>query len=297
MHRLIFLTVTALGLFSTGAVARSPKAPRFERDIVYGKADGEDELRLDFVRPVSGAGPFPLVVWFHGGGFRIGDRKNNHSAMLGLAKLGYAGASVQYRFAPRHKFPAQLDDARMALAFLRANAKRFAIDPDRIALAGGSAGGNLALLLAMMPGKDGRRVAGVRAVVNYFGPTDLARLKTDAGTNALLRKIVGRDLDGMIDDYLGTSDRGAPVVHRASPITYVGPTNPPVLTIQGSADTLVPLQQAKDLHQALRKAEVPEKLVVIEGAGHDIESWNARQQEKANKALLAFLKKYLKPNP
>ncbi|MGH8613250.1 MAG: alpha/beta hydrolase fold domain-containing protein, partial [Gammaproteobacteria bacterium] len=162
--------VGLLALLAALALSQA-RNPELRKDVVYRQVDGE-ALKLDLVQPPKDGGPFPLVIWIHGGAWRIGDRKDNHEGMRDLAKLGYASASVQYRFAPKYKFPAQLDDVRAALAFLRAHAKEYNIDPARIGVCGGSAGGQLALLLGLAHTNGDGQTNAVRAVVNFYGPTD-----------------------------------------------------------------------------------------------------------------------------
>ncbi len=267
------------------APARAQDVP-IRKDIVYGKAGGE-ELKLDLARPAKGEGPFPLVVCLHGGAWQIGHRSSQHPRLRLLAQHGYAAAAVGYRLAPKHPWPAQIEDARAAVRFLQAHAKGYNIDPNGIAAVGDSAGGHLALLLGLMDGPEK-----VRAVVNYFGPTDLRTWSATPQGDALLKAAVnGRDSNGLLKDLLGTNDRKAAVVAKASPITYVDAKDPPVLTFQGTADPLVPAEQAKALHEALKKAGVDEKLVLLEGASH---GWGGKQKERTDRLMLEFLDRVMR---
>jgi acetyl esterase/lipase len=267
-----------------------PNVP-IRRDIIYGRA-GPVDLKLDLARPPKGEGPFPLVVCLHGGAWELGHRSAHHDTLRLLARHGYAAATVEYRLAPRYRFPAQLDDARRALRYLREHARELKIDPDRIAVLGDSAGGHLALLLGLEDPEDGRKV---RAVVNYYGPTDLRTWSASpAGEQALKAATGGKDSAGLLADLLGTSDRTAPAVARASPVTHVNAGDPPVLTFHGMLDPLVPVEQAWTLHAALRKAGIPEKLVLLEDVGH---GWSGEARERTDRLLLEFLDKYLKDGP
>jgi acetyl esterase/lipase len=214
--------------------------------------------------------------------------------MLSLAKRGYAGASIDYRLAPAHRWPAQLEDCRAALTFLRGKATKYRIDPDRVAAAGASAGGHLALMLGLAP--HAGKPTGIKAVVNIFGPTDLRTFAPTPFGDAILRKVLGKDMNGLFVDFLGTADRKVPIMAEASPLTYVARDNPPVLTLHGSADPLCPLAQAKLLHEALKKAGVTERLLVVEGAGHD-PSWPADKRDMVNRAMIEFLDRHLKRAP
>src|SRR5262249_42021899 len=143
---------------------------------------GGAELRMDFAQPAIGDGPFPAVLVIHAGAWHEGGREENHRYLAALARHGYVAASPQYRFCPADTFPAQLYDVKAAVRFLRANAASLKVDPDRIGAMGFSAGGHLALLLGMTSppdGFDGAETKGVsssrvQAVVDFFGPVDLA---------------------------------------------------------------------------------------------------------------------------
>jgi acetyl esterase/lipase len=271
--------------------ARAQDVP-IQKDIVYGKAGGE-ELKLDLARPAKGEGPFPLVVCLHGGAWQLGHRSAQHPRLRLLAGHGYVAATVGYRLAPKHPFPAQIEDARAAVRFLRAHAKDYNIDPSRVAAVGDSAGGHLALLLGLMDAKDDPP-SKAQAVVNYFGPTDLRTWSATPQGDAILKAAVkGKDTNALLKDLLGTTDRKAAVTAKASPLTYVDAKDPPVLTFQGTADPLVPAEQAKALHEALKKAGVVERLVLLEGAGH---GWGGKDKERTDRLMLEFLDKHLKAN-
>jgi acetyl esterase/lipase len=290
MHRQL-LTLGACLAFVCLGPARAQDVP-LQRDIVYGKAGGV-ELKLDLARPAKGDGPFPLVVCLHGGAWQLGHRSDQHARLRLLADHGYVAASVGYHLAPKHPFPAQIEDARCAVRFLRAHAKDYKIDPKRVAAAGDSAGGHLALLLGLMDAEDDPP-SKVQAVVNYFGPTDLRTWSATPQGDALLKVAVrGKDSNALLKDFLGTADRKAAVVAKASPITYVDAKDPPVLTFQGTADPLVQAEQAKALHAALKKAGVVEKLVLLEGASH---GWGGKDKERTDRLMLEFLDRHLKAN-
>jgi acetyl esterase/lipase len=277
-----------------------PAEVTLEKGLVYGKG-GKVELKLDLARPAKGEGPFPAVVCIHGGGWQAGTRADEHRVVKMLARHGYVAASVSYRLAPKHRWPAQVNDVKCAVRYLRARAKELKINPDRIGALGHSAGGHLALLLGVMDPKDGLEGEGgnpkqsskVQAVVNYFGPTDLRTWKpTEEGERMLRAWSKGKaGGDDMLKAIVGTADRKAKVVAQLSPVAYVDARDAPVLTLHGTKDPLVPLSQAKELHAALRKAGVKEKLEVLEGRGH---GWSGKDLERTDKLTLEFLDRYLK---
>lgn len=275
--------VLALILFASAVFS-----VEFQRDITYGKA-GDVELKLDFIKP-DGDGPFPTVVCIHGGGWRAGNKNRWHGLMQTLAKNGFAAASVSYRFAPQHKFPAQIEDVKCAVRFLRSKSADWKLDPKRFAALGDSAGGHLSLLLGVttkadnLEGTSGSndQDSSVQCVVNYYGPTDFT---VPGAWNPVVV--------GMVSDFLGTADQSADVMKKASPITYVRKNLPPIITFQGTHDQLVPEDQATRFHAALKKAGITEeRCEIIKNAGHGFSGPDA---EFVNKNQLEFLKKYLQP--
>lgn len=245
-------------------------------DVVYWSRAGE-ELALDIAWPAEDPGPHPGVLLIHGGGWRAGSRKDFLRSLPDFARSGFVAASVSYRFTPRHSWPAQLDDVRAALRWLRAHSTEFRLDPHRIAAMGFSAGGHLSLLLGLWPEKPS---LGIQAVVNYFGPTDL---RTD---------VFNDRVDELIAALAGGSREHIPGIYaEMSPVVHVAPGDAPVLTFQGTEDPLVPVEQARLLHRALEKARVPGRLEVLEGRGH---GWGGSDLESTTKKALAFLDLYLR---
>ncbi|HEV8060583.1 MAG TPA: alpha/beta hydrolase [Gemmataceae bacterium] len=277
----------------SNAIGRQSPDSTIDKDIVYSKVDGR-ELHLDLVRPTATGKPVPFILWLHGGGWRQGDRKDSHPAMQDMAKLGYAGGSVEYRLAPAHKFPSPLEDARQALAFLRKNAAKYNLDPDRIAVAGGSAGGHLSLMLGLAKPAGDKGPNGICGVIDISGPTDFRTWKIDKEADDLLKKSVGVNLDGLIADFVGTSDRQDRRMVEVSPITYVSKDNPAVLILHGTADGWVPFQQARVLNDALKQAGVKVKLVPFEGASHFAVWWSAQQKAKMHQQIVQFLEEVFK---
>lgn len=264
---------------------REPSPPDsivFEPDVTYREVTGET-LRLDFARPKEGDGPFPVVVCIHGGGWRAGDKQDFREALFGLAQQGCAVVSVQYRFAPRHPFPAQLDDVKAAVRFVRDRAKTWKLDPERIAVMGGSAGAHLALLLATTGDEDPKDApsAAIRAAVSIAGPTDLTADFPEAS----------RD---MVADFLGRDRRADRAVQEgASPLFHLNPGDAPVLLIHGTKDELVPYDQATRFREACEKAGVEAELVTIQGGGHGGGGDDPHAWETVIVKSVAFLRKHL----
>jgi acetyl esterase/lipase len=287
MNFLLKRVLPALLLLALQLHAGQPETPAIQKDVVYGKA-GDVELKLDLAVPQSGDGPFPLLVFIHGGGWAGGSKIQYDGAIAEWAKRGYVAATVEYRFAPKYKFPAQVEDVKCAVRYLRSRAKELKINPEKVGACGDSAGGHLSLMLGLMDSKDGLegesghadQSSKVQAVVNYYGPTDF----TVSGTFSPL-------VVGLVTNFLGTGDRAAPECAQASPITYVNKGDPPVLTFQGTKDPLVPEDQAKRLHEALKKAGIDEHLEIIQNGGH---GFAGKDFELTAKMSFEFFEKNLK---
>ena len=260
-----------------GRVVPGPLPPRaggdapaldFQPDVVYGEAGGRI-LKLDFAKPsLCRNQNVPLIVYIHGGGWRTGDKSEAFGQIVVKMafQLGFAVASINYRLSPEFRFPAQIQDCKQAVRFLRANASVFGIDPDRIAAAGGSAGGHLASLLGTADEQDGLEGTGwpgissrVIVVAEYFGPTDLIGAGSQYPSEGL----------SMATDLLGCDPFVCPEAARlASPITYVSPGDPPVLIVHGEKDELVPYRQAELFAEKLRLAGNAGALIKVKNANH-----------------------------
>lgn len=252
-----------------------------EYDVVYGKGGGED-LRLNLYAPEGLPGPFPAVVILHGGGWCDGCKDEFQTCGEVFAQWGYVAVMIDYRLAPRHKFPAQLEDAKCAVRWLRANAERYRIDTDRIVALGISAGAHLALLLGFTEPKDGFEGQGghpeqssrVQAVINCMGPIDLTR----PGWPEISER--------MFIELLGGSREQIPAAYRAaSPITYIRKGVPPVFTLHGTMDEIVPNDQATLLDRALRAVGATSRLEKVEGKDH---GWNWTPHDAARAMVMAL---------
>lgn len=268
-----------------------------EEDITYGKG-GDVELKLDLARP-QGDGPFPAIVFIHGGGWFQGNRHAYRNAIIEAAKRGYVAATISYRLmefdqakkettTAKLHFPAQIHDAKAAIRWVRANAKKYHVNPDRIGVTGGSAGGHLSLLVGLtdananLEGEGGNpdQSSRVQCVVNVFGPTDMEGCFNDSSVAWIFRLFMG-----------GAPDEAADTYKAASPVTYVSPDDPPVLTLHGDVDPLVPISQATTLDEKMKKAGANHKLLVFKGQGH---GFRGDAQTTAIQAMWDFFDEHLK---
>jgi acetyl esterase/lipase len=241
-----------------------PAGVVYERDIEYG-AGGGQPLRLDLARPEQLPQAAPCVVVIHGGAWRGGDKKGHTDLIFKFAQAGYVAVTVQYRFCPQNPFPAQIEDVKCAVRFLRAQSDRLGVDPRRIGAIGFSAGAHLAMLLGVMGPQDGLEGQGgwadqasqVQAVVAFFGPTDLAADDLPAVSKTLVK------------DFLGVAAMENPqAAARASPVSYVTRGDAPLLIFQGTRDPLVPHTQAYRMVEALTAAGVPGRVELLVNASH-----------------------------
>lgn len=261
-------------------------------DVPYADT-GNPRHRLDLYLPKEpGRRPLPVVIFLHGGGWMYGDKSAGAGALHALVRSGeYAGVSAGYRLTDEARWPAQIHDGKAAVRWVRANAARYGLDPERIGVLGPSAGGHLALLLGLggdAPGLEGSlgphrgESSRVAAVVNFFGVTELPALAREPDAAEATRDdgFVARLLGGPLAEQ---TERA----REASPVTYASAGDAPVLTVHGSADRLVPYDQALRLDAALRAAGVPSYLVRVEGGGH------GDFGDAASDRVAAFLAKHL----
>ncbi len=242
------------------------------RDLAYVE-NGHERQKLDLYLPAEGENR-PLIVWIHGGAFRMGSKEGNENDQLPFDYLrkGYALASLNYRLSQHAVFPAQIEDCKAAVRWLRARSAEFKLDPKRFAAWGPSAGGHLAAMLGTAGHVTEFEVGAhldvssrVQCVVDYFGPTDFLQMDTQ------------RLPDGMIHDTADSPESelvGRPIqkypekVAKANPVTYVTADSPPFLIVHGDCDPLVPYGQSLLLVDALQKAGVDVTFYTVEGGGH-----------------------------
>ncbi len=267
------------------AAAQAPQ-PKTLRNLEYARPDS-GPLSLDLYLPEAG-GPFPLIVWIHGGAFRAGDKAGIwYKPILNQTQRGYAVASIDYRLSGSAKFPALVHDAKAAVRWLRANAAQYNLKADRIVVAGESAGGYQAVMLGTSGGvaelegtlgnpKESSRVEGV---IDFFGPTAL--LAMDDGASSCKTPLVHRAPNSPESLLLGCNLDDCPDrAKAASPIAYVARDNPPFLILHGTADCQVPHSQSQRLYDALRAAGVKADLHLLPDVGHGDRRFMTPETEK-----------------
>jgi acetyl esterase/lipase len=215
--------------------------------------------------------------------------KEGGGPALPFLRKGYAVASINYRLSQHAKFPAQIEDCKAAIRWLRAHAKMYHLDPDHIGVWGASAGGHLVALLGTsgdvkdLDGRDGPtgQSSRVQAVVDWFGPTDVTRM---GGAHNRPDSPEGRLIGGPVQENKEKAE-------RANPIAYVSKDDPPFLILHGDKDPTVPFNQSELLADALRKAGVDVTLCPVKGAGHGGREFAS---EENRRLVEAFFEKHLK---
>jgi acetyl esterase/lipase len=266
-------------------------------NVVYQKANNI-EVRLDVITAGPRAVVRPTLIYFHGGGWMLGSKEGTLFYMLPYLAHGMDTVNVEYRMTSQSVAPAAVEDARCALYWVYSHAAQYGFDTSKLVVSGHSAGGHLALLTGLLQpgdgfdnscwrsGEDWRQPrpsdVKVAAIVNFFGPTDVAKLIGGPTTR-----------EYAVDWFAGVANPEE-LARRLSPITYAHPGVPPVITISGDNDSVVPYTQEVTLHEALDRAGVPNQLLTIHGGGHGSTPpfvWTREQNLEAQEAVFLFLEK------
>lgn len=262
-------------------------------NITYSIANST-ELKLDLYLPKQRRAPLPTLMLFHGGGWVDGQKERNVFQLLPYLSLGWAVINVEYRLAHNSPAPAAVEDCRCALRWVTYHAKDYSLDSSKIVLTGSSAGGHLALITGMLqpqsvfdrqcptdnstrwtePTEPQTRIA---AIVNWYGITDVADL------------IEGPNAKHYAIEWFGSMGNRQELARQVSPINYVRAGLPPIITIHGDEDDIVPYSQAVRLHAALDKAGVHNQLVTIHAAKHG--GFNRQQLVDSFATIREFLRK------
>jgi len=272
-----------------------PSGVKVEENITFAKV-GPREIRLDLYRPEHPAGKLPTVVWIFGGAWAAHARDVQSATGAFLATHGYAVASIDYRVSSEALWPAQIQDCKAAVRWLRANAGRYGLDSGRIGAWGASSGGHLASMLGTtggvreLEGDEGNpgQSSRVHAVVDFFGPTDFLQMDAHHLPNGMLHDKASSPESLLVG---GPIQENKDKVQRANPITYIAKDCPPFLILHGEQDLLVPLHQSVLLYDALCKAGVNATFFKIAGAGHGGSEFDSPVVQAM---VLAFFDQYLK---
>ncbi|MGX9134201.1 alpha/beta hydrolase fold domain-containing protein [Rummeliibacillus sp. JY-2-4R] len=258
-------------------------------DVAYGKQSKSQ--KMDIYLPNEGNGPFPVIVAVHGGGFSKGDkREKGIASMLEGVNRGYAVVSINYRLSGEAKFPAAISDVKAAVRYIKANAKKYNLDPNKIAMWGNSAGGNL-VALAGTSGDDSslngdntenlKYSSKIQAVVDWFGPIDFLKLDEQFAKSEVTPKMGKRSTDTSIESkYIGGNiAENVKQTEKANPSNYITKNDPYFFIQHGSADRIVPTQQSIDFSEKLTNVLGKEKvkLSILKGADHGGKQFNSKE--------------------
>ena len=265
------------------------------RDVTY-VYNGHERQKLDLYIPVKTPQPWPLIIWVHGGGWQSGSKDGCPPLRQGFTSRGYAVASLDYRLSGDAIFPAQIEDCKAAVRWLRVHAKEYGLNPERFGVWGSSAGGHLVALLGTSGDEKPFDVGAhldvssrVQAVCDYYGPTDLTQMDAHALSGARLRHDDPKSPEACLigGPVQANKDKAA----RVSPITYVKANPlPPFLIVHGDTDPVVPVHQSELLFEALKKAGGSVHLHLIKGAGHGQGFGGSALDERVN----GFFDRWLK---
>lgn len=276
----------------SSSLVRVMTSYRITPNITYLTANNWD-AKLDILQPREVAAPNPTLVYFHGGGWTGGSKEGSSLGFLPYLEMGWTVVNVEYRLASVSLAPAAVEDCLCALRWVYRNAKQHNIDLSRIVLSGGSAGAHLALTTGMIPASAGleRQCPGdrgpgpvsiedmrVAAIINWYGIVDVVDL------------LDGPNRKAYAVAWLGSQMNREEIARRVSPLSYVRPGLPPVLTIHGDADPTVPYAHAIRLREALEKARVPNELVTVPGGRHG--NFTLEENMKIVAAIRQFLSRH-----
>ena len=278
----------ARGAGQRGSQPTLPKGTQIHRDLSYA-TNGHAQQKLDLYIPKTDK-RVPLIIFVHGGAFNRGDKGGESPAPF-LAD-GYAFASLNYRLSQDAIFPAQIEDCKAAVRWLRSHAAEYKLDPDRFGAWGTSAGGHLVAMLGTTGdirdfdvGENLEYPSRVQAVADWFGPTDFLQMDAHRLPDGVAHNPPGSPESRLIG---GAIQQNKEKAARANPITYITSGDPPFLIAHGDADQLVPHHQSELLEAALKKAGVPVTFYTVKGGGHGFRNATADSKRKQ------FFAKYLK---
>jgi len=283
----VFLAVQGRAQEATSWTYNSVNDYRITPNIIYSTANNYD-CKLDVYARNNPGHTTPTVVYIHGGGWVAGAKESSVMGFLPYLEMGLTVVNVEYRLARVSLAPAAVQDCRLALRWVFKNAKQYGFDTTKIIVTGGSAGGHLALMTGMLDPSYGFDIptdwdyAGVEpkvaAIVNWFGITDVKDL------------LSGSNKQDYAVNWLSNLSDKETIAQKMSPLTYVRKNLPPIFTVHGDKDQLVPYTHAVRLHEALTKAGVPNQFITIPGGRHG--GFTKEEMAKVFTAIKEFLRKY-----
>jgi acetyl esterase/lipase len=301
--RQVFVVIVGVVLVLEIIAAQEPTAANFPavvppgtnvvRDLAYVES-GDERQKLDLYLPGGRPGPYPVILWIHGGQWNRPGKESHPMFPLASSFVadGFAVVSINYRFSQQAIFPAQIHDAKAAVRWLKRNAQTYGLDASKIVAWGASSGGHLAALLGTSAGvqdlgDSDDRASRVQAVIDFFGPTDFLQMDAHRGPDGFIHddpsSPESRLVGGLITEH-------AAAVRRASPLTYVTADDPPFLIVHGDRDVSVPHHQSEILASALTNVGVSATLRTVGRAGHNDPAFRGAE---IRSLVLTFLRRHV----
>ena len=266
----LILVACCLASASSSALAQAPDAFSAHKDVAYDDAHAAQKLDVYLAESDK---PTPAMVYIHGGGWRAGSKNHVPGWLMNAVREGWLSVvSVEYRFTDVAPHPAQVNDCMRAIQFVRHHAADWNIDPRRIGVTGGSAGGHLSLWVALHDDAADadsndpveRHSSRVACAVSFAGPTDWSLLSELEHKHPAYRQLLGYEPGTPADEM------DAKAKKDVSPISFVSQDDPPIMQVHGDKDSTVPLKHARNMHERLNSVGVKTELVIIEGANHGV---------------------------
>lgn len=290
----LLAAVSVIFVLFVGATSQKPEPISVHRNIFYVDKSQNPFQQLDLYVP-EGEGPFPVVVWIHGGAWVAGD-KNHPLAVPLMVSQGFAVASINYRLAQHEPHPAQINDCKEAVRWLRKHAAQYKLDPNKIGAWGHSAGGHLTALLGTTGDiaviaegnepKDEKRETAVQAACDWAGPTDFASIPKQQGPDA---ELDFNDPNGPLAILMAGNSQAAR--NGASPVNRLSSDDAPLLIVHGKRDTVVPSAQSSELADKMTAAGLKVECLIVPDEGHTLSSRTAVER------TIEFFKKNLQSSP
>jgi len=262
--------------------------PGLQKDVVIGEVGGV-LLSINIALPENSKKQLnPAIIFIHGGGITKGNKSKFNDKIVKMAKLGIVSASVMYRFAPEHRFPAAIEDVKAAIRFMKAHSKELNLDPNRITVAGISSGGYLATMIGVTGNAIGFYDHGIYPNVD----SSVRAVISQSGSLADFTNVKYKDFV-LVDRFINTGEPDRKKALAAmSPLTYLDKNDPPFFLVHGTADTVVPFEMTREFAFELKKIDHEFEYIEVEGGEHSLRSTRPKEAAEVSKALMSFIKKY-----
>lgn len=288
-----FLYEYPVGMHVLYADNTRPQHPDYYPDVVY--VERHRPLTLQIIRQSKAGEKNPAIVYVQGSGWHKQNLKQYIAKLMPYARAGYVVASVEYRYSEEAGFPAQIQDVRTAIRYVKAHADELGVDPDRVAVMGDSSGGHTALMAGLAYGEAfdtpeyGEYTADVRCIIDFYGPTDMSQMFEVSGKTGVIPQEVRREL--LLFEKAETYEELREQARLANPLAYITRERavPPMLILHGDEDPVVPFHQSVLLYQKMQECGQKAEFYKILGAGHAVGIWIPDIDE----VLLRFLRAHL----